>query len=91
MNNSPILQGDFSLVPVLERLQWRDALPRHLLNRMRSQSGNPLPEWKIQQHIEPMNLAIAELIGQDITDTHAIEEQFAGKTNEWSSNYAGRE
>ncbi len=77
--HTPALTGDFSLIPVEERLQWRDALARHLLNQMRLPSGHPLPVWKIEEHVVPMNLAVAGVLEQGITEPQAIEERFSSE------------
>lgn len=84
---APALTGDFSLIPVEERLQWRDALSRHLLNQMRSPSGFPLPGWKIEEQVVPMNLAVAGLLEQGVTEPQAIEERF-GSEETIRSDYA---
>ena len=62
----PALSGDFSLVPVSERLMWRDALARHVLD------GLALPDWKKQEQIEPVNSTIASLLNRGLTDPAAI-------------------
>jgi len=84
----PTLNGDFSLVPVGERLQWRDALSRHLLDQMRSPSGFPLSKWKIDEQVVPMNLAVAGLLVQGVTELQMIEERF-GLEQFIGSDYAG--
>lgn len=76
---APSLNGDFSLIPVEERLQWRDALSRHLLNQMHSQSGFPLTEWKIEEQVVPTNLAVAGLLEQGVTKPQAIEERLCSE------------
>lgn len=62
----PTLVGDFGLVSVSERLMWRDALARHVLDSL------ALPDWKIEEQIEPANATIACLIGRGLTDPAAI-------------------
>jgi hypothetical protein len=69
----PALTGDFSLIPVEERLRWRDALSRHLLNQMYSPSGLPLSDWKVDEQVVPMNFAIAGLLEQGIVELRSIE------------------
>lgn len=81
VKKSPALTGDFSLVPIGERLQWRDALSRHLLGKMTTLSGYPLSEWKIDEQVVPMNLAIAGLLEQGISDPQAIEDHFESDVN----------
>lgn len=71
----PSFAGEFSLVPVEERLAWRDALARHLLNQMRAKNGGPLPHWKVEEQIVPTNLAVAALIERGVVEPRAIEEQ----------------
>lgn len=63
---SPVLRGDFGLIPVAERMMWRDALARHVLNELMS------PEWKTQEQIEPVNLTIACLVERGMTDPAEI-------------------
>lgn len=84
---APVLTGDFSLIPVVERLQWRDALSRHLLERMRSPNGFPLAEWKIEEQVVPMNLVIDGLLESGVTELHAIEESL-GLDGAIRSDYA---
>lgn len=87
-NDAPALTGDFSLVPVEERLQWRDALSLHLLHQMRSPSGFPLPKWKIEEQVVPMNLVVAGLLEQGIVaDPQILEERF-GTEGTIRSDYA---
>jgi|GEM_PF-4284726 len=87
---TPALTGDFSLIPVGERLQWRDALSRHLLNQMRSPSGFPLPGWKIEEQVVPMNLAVNMLLEQGVTELQAIEEWFASEVTIRSDYASGK-
>ena len=76
------------LVPVEERLQWRDALSLHLLHQMRSPSGFPLPKWKIEEQVVPMNLVVAGLLEQGVVaDPQILEEQF-GTEGTIRSDYA---
>ena len=58
-----------------ERLAWRDALARHVLSRMRSRNGNPLSNWKMEEQLVPMSLAVATLIEEGVLNPQAIEEQ----------------
>lgn len=85
---SPALTGDFSLISVDERLKWRDALSRHLLTKMRSPSGHLLPEWKIDEQVIPMNLAVAALLEQGLHDPQSIEEYFEsdGNRNDYATS-----
>jgi hypothetical protein len=62
----PALAGDFGLVPIAERLLWREAFSRHLLDKM------ALPEWKKDEQVEPLILTIACLVQQGITDPRTI-------------------
>lgn len=76
----PVLAGDFSLIPVVDRLSWRDALALYLLGQMRSPNGFPLPKWKSEEQVVPMNLAIAGLLEQGVTEPQAIEHWFSSDT-----------
>lgn len=67
-DGQPTLASDFGLIPIAERLVWRDALSRHILDQM------DLSEWKKQEHLEPMNLTIACLIGAGMTDPQMISQ-----------------
>lgn len=69
VKKAPALAGDFGLVSVTDRLMWRDALARHVLKPL------DLPDWKIQEQVEPMNSTIACLIKQGLTDPAAISER----------------
>jgi|GEM_PF-4637602 len=69
----PVLAGDFSLIPVPERLLWRDALAHHILDQLN------LSEWKKQEQIEPMNLTITCLIEAGMTDAQAIAQHIIQK------------
>jgi len=68
------LRGDFGLIRADERVAWRDCAARHLLGRMRSADGQPLPEWKIEEHIPSINRAIAAAVAQGETRLDQIEE-----------------
>ena len=57
------------MVPVSERVMWRDALARHVLDRL------ALPDWKKQEQIEPVNSTIASLLTRGLTDPAAIANQ----------------
>lgn len=84
LNDSvPSLVGDFSLISVQERTEWRDALARHIVQCMKLPDGRSLPEWKIEEQIASVNSAVASLIAQGYQDPQAIiqyfiQENFAG-------------
>jgi hypothetical protein len=64
----PALHADFALVPVAERLRWRDSLARHVIDSLQPKC----PEWKAQEQIEPLNATIAILLDRGITDPVTI-------------------
>lgn len=76
VTSAPTLVGDFCLVPVEERTAWRNALARDIVEGLRLPSGYPLPAWKIEEQIAPINLAVTILIEQGITDVPALQEHF---------------
>lgn len=65
---APALAGDFGLVSTADRLMWRDALARHVLKPF------GLPDWKVQEQLEPMNSTIACLMNQGVTEPAAISK-----------------
>lgn len=75
-NFAPLLNGEFSLISTHERLEWRDALSRNVLQQMKLPDGNSLPDWKIEEQVASMNLAVASLIERGLSDPQAITEFF---------------
>lgn len=74
-------------MPLAERVQWRRALPRHVLSNMQAARDTPLPAWKLEELVEPMSLAIAGLIEQGIDDVRSIETHF-DRSDEHRNDYA---
>lgn len=72
--SQPCLIGDFSLVPVDQRVQWRDALAHNLLGKMRLSNGDVLSRQKIAEHVLPTTMLIQLLVKQGVTDPHEIEQ-----------------
>jgi hypothetical protein len=85
----PFLQGDFGLIPVAERVQWREALPRHLLGAMRQRDGSPLSASKVAEHIQPTLITIYELFNNTpLATLQTLEEYFSPASLAHRSDYA---
>ncbi|ANN80830.1 hypothetical protein [Bordetella flabilis] len=85
----PSLQGDFGLISVAERVQWREALPRHLLGAMKQRDGSALPAWKVAEHIQPTLITIHELFNTaPLATLHTLEEYFSPASLAHRSDYA---
>lgn len=74
-------------MPLPERVRWRKALPCHVLERMQAARKTPLPDWKMDELVAPMSLAIAGLIEQGVDDVRVIENYF-DRTKEHRNDYA---
>lgn len=72
----PILRGGFSLVSIEERAQWREALSRQIIAGIQPQSGEPAPQWKIDEQVRPMMFTVAVLLDRGFTDPQAIKQYF---------------
>lgn len=77
----PSLAYDPGLVPVGERLEWRDALSYHILAQMQSQAGEPLPEWKLEESVIPMTQALRLLVEQGVTAPCELQDHFVARNN----------
>lgn len=55
---SPVLCGDFSLIPVDQRQAWRDAAALHLVSLVRDRENRLLPKWKADEQLAPARLYI---------------------------------
>ncbi|ARR15280.1 TPA: hypothetical protein HH296_15950 [Xanthomonas vasicola pv. zeae] len=75
----PQLKAEFSLVPVAERLAWRNALSLHILKQMRGTDGRPLPRWKIEEQVRHMNMSLDSMILRGFDDPAALEHHFSGQ------------
>jgi len=78
-NHAPILTDGFCHLPIAERADWREALPRHLIGKMQLPDGGAIPDWKIEEQIAPVMLTIAVLLERGITDVQGIEKYFESK------------
>lgn len=76
IDQRPMLVGEFALNPVGERVEWRQAMARHLLSRIQTDDGFSLPDWKIEDQVTPMNSVIAELVAKGAKDLKDIEKHF---------------
>lgn len=72
--HAPILTDGFCLLPIAERADWREALPRHLIRKMQLPDGSAIPDWKIEEQIAPVMLTITVLLERGISDVQGIEE-----------------
>jgi hypothetical protein len=83
----PALRSEFSLVTVAERVDWSQALPRHLLDRIDAGRAEPWPDWKTEEQVMPMTMLVQDLIAQGATNVPAIE-QFFDRSEENRNDYA---
>lgn len=85
----PVLQGDFGLVSVQDRVTWREELPRHLLRSMRHENGTSLSPWKLDEQVQPTIATIHELFMRGIpASVQVLEEHFSPALFAHRSDYA---
>lgn len=85
----PALLGDFGLISVEDRVQWREALPRHLLANMLQANGQALPEWKVEEQIQPVLATIYEFFNNDpLATLQTLEGYFVPTSLAHRSDYA---
>lgn len=77
----PVLQGDFGLVSVHDRVTWREELPRHLLHSMRHENGTALSPWKIDEQIQPTIATIHELFTRGMPASVQVLEEYFSPTS----------
>lgn len=68
----PVLQADFCLVPVADRIRWRDALARHLIAQ---QAPSDMPAWKREECVAPMRATIAVLLDAGVRQAPDFAER----------------
>lgn len=86
---APILHGDYGLIQVQERIQWREALPRYLLANMSQANGQPLSQWKIEEQVQPVMATVYEFFNKDpLATLQALEEYFSPASLAHRSDYA---
>ena len=68
----PVLQADFCLVPVGERIRWRNALACHLIAQ---QASGDVPAWKREEGIAPMRATIAVLFDAGVRQAPEFAER----------------
>ena len=71
----PELFGEFALIGIDEGISWRNALAKHLLQRMAATW--PMPDWKLEEQVEHMNLTIRLLMAQGLRTVAALEQYFS--------------
>lgn len=69
---TPLLCGDFSLIPVPQRQGWRDCAAKSLLAQARTRDNELLPEWRQQEQLEPARLYIQLQLEQGAENLSAI-------------------
>ncbi|WP_323025714.1 hypothetical protein [Castellaniella sp.] len=83
------MSGDFGLISVAERQDWREALACHLLSHMRQANGEPLARWKVEEQIQPMLVTIHTLISDDpLANQKTLEGYFIPASLALRSDYA---
>lgn len=86
---APVLQGDFGLISALERVTWREELPRHLLGSMRHENGNAVSPWKLDEQVQPTIVTMHELFSRGVpVSVQALEEYFSPTLFAHRSDYA---
>lgn len=70
--DKPNLCGDFSAIPLNERLVWRDAAARHLTSIARDRHEKLLPKWKADEQLAPARLYINLLLESGVKDLSGI-------------------
>jgi hypothetical protein len=75
-------------VTVAERVQWSQAMARHLLDRVQSERADPLPDWKVEELIRPMNLRVQMLLARGVTNAAGIEQHLFDRSEENRNDYA---
>lgn len=68
----PQLCGDFCLIPLWERQEWRDAGARYMVGLARGENGKPMPAWKIDEQLQPARLYFQLLFDAGVHDLSAI-------------------
>lgn len=71
----PALHGDFCIVPVDERIAWRDGLARHLINQV---APADLPGWKRSESVGPMRATIAVLLDEGVRQISDFVDRLKG-------------
>lgn len=85
----PRLRGDFSLVPIEERVRWRDALARHLVEQL---ALHDTPAWKREEAAQPMRVAAALMLERGVRRLTDITDRLRGQEPATTRNdYAGGE
>jgi hypothetical protein len=69
----PRLLGDHGLITVEESILWENALSSKILDRM-----PPMPRWKREEQVEPLNATIALLVAGGLSDPAEIENRILG-------------
>jgi hypothetical protein len=85
---SPDLRNECSLVSVAARVEWSQAMARHLLDRIQSERSEPLPYWKVEELVTPMNLRLQVLLERGVSNAVAIEQYFFDRAEENRNDYA---
>lgn len=70
---APRLLGDHGMISVEERILWDNALSSKILDRI-----GPMPQWKREEQLEPLNASIALLVGAGLSDPVEIENRILG-------------
>jgi len=75
-------------VSIAERVTWKQAMARHLLDSFQLDRVDPLPPWKVEELVTPMNLRLQVLLARGITSAAAIEQHFFDRSEDHRNDYA---